>query len=276
MPTQLRAWFDVMIEREHQGATPPPARPADRPLQIAAVAPILRVWASPGTTPWPTSTVTRRRRPATGRRIPPPRRPRTALAVRRAESPEAGLRQPDPRRPRTTTNANIPLPLDTPAIRDALNSPHPATALAVALVAFHALASRQVRAIKLTDIVDGRLTVDGRAIPLAAPVLPRLAAWLDHRAGTWPATVNPHLFVNRRTAPRLTQVSRPFPWKGLSFTPQSLREDRILDEVRATGGDIRRICELFDLSVGPALRYATFLDHTDSSHGQAPEEPVLI
>jgi hypothetical protein len=59
-------------------------------------------------------------------------------------------------------------------------------------------------------------------------------------------------------------VSRPFPWRDVTFTAQSLREDRILDEVRATGGDVRRICELFDLNVGTALRYIAVLDHTDT------------
>ena len=177
--------------------------------------------------------------------------------------------------PPTATNNTIPMPLDTDAIREALNSPEPATALAVALVAFHALAARQVRALELTDVVDGRLTVDGGVIPLAPPVLPRLAVWLDHRGRTWPATVNPHLFVNRRTASRLTPVSRPFPWKQVGFTAQGLREDRILDEARATGGDIRLICELFGLSVEGALRYtATTFDATQPADDNSPRSPT--
>jgi hypothetical protein len=44
-------------------------------------------------------------------------------------------------------------------------------------------------------------------------------------------------------------------------------EDRILDEVRATGGDIRRVCELFDLSVEAATGYAATLESTDSTTG---------
>ena len=115
-----------------------------------------------------------------------------------------------------------------------------------------------------TDIADGRLTIADRTIPLAGPVLPRLAAWLDHRALTWPATINPHLFINRRTGPRLTQVSRSFPLSHVSLAVRTLREDRILDEVRATGGDIRRICELFNIGVEAAMRYTATLDHTDT------------
>ncbi len=117
-----------------------------------------------------------------------------------------------------------------------------------------------VRDAIVDDIIDGRLTLGGRDIPLGAPVLPRLAAWLDYRSRTWPATINPHLFINRRTAPRLIEVSRPFPWKQVNLAPQTLREDRILDEIRATGGDIRRVCELFELSVDAAMRYAATLD----------------
>src|SRR5207245_1365782 len=97
----------------------------------------------------------------------------------------------------------------------------------------------------------------------------------DHRAQTWPATINPHLFVNRRSAPRLTPVSRRFPWRQLNFTAQTLREDRILDEVLATGGDIRRICELFDLTVEGALRYlVTSSEHTQPAAGASPVPPT--
>jgi hypothetical protein len=39
-----------------------------------------------------------------------------------------------------------------------------------------------------------------------------------------------------------------------------LREDRLLHEAEATGGDPRRICDLFGLSVGAALRYTGTID----------------
>jgi hypothetical protein len=255
MLTQLRTWFDVMINGSTTAPRRRPRDPRTARWQILAIAPILRVWASTGhdTLAGIDRNDIAAALPPAGSRHPADQALRSLFGVLKSRklvfvNPTRGV-------PRAAVNATVPLPLDTQAIREALNSPQTATALAVALVAFHALAARQVRAVKLTDIVDGRLTVDDRVIPLATPVLPRLAAWLDHRARTWPATINPHLFVNRRTAPRLSQVSRPFPWKEVTFTPQTLREDRILDEVRATGGDIRRICELFDLSVEAALRY---------------------
>ncbi|MDQ3157294.1 MAG: hypothetical protein M3Q98_11295 [Actinomycetota bacterium] len=136
-------------------------------------------------------------------------------------------------------------------------------ALAVALVAFHALTGKQVRELRLTDIVDGRLILNGRDIPLAAPARTRLTAWLDHRNRTWPGSANSHLLINRRTAPRLVPVGPQFPWQGVTLRPQALREDRILHEIHATGGDIRRICDLFGLSVEGATRYLATVEHPD-------------
>ncbi|WP_156366504.1 hypothetical protein [Microbacterium sp. No. 7] len=151
----------------------------------------------------------------------------------------------------------IPLPMEKSAIRDALTSPDPAIALAVALVAFHALTTQQVQHVQLTDIIDGRLRMpDGRTIPLAEPVRVRLAAWLDHRATRWPETKNPYLLVTIQTAPRLSPPGRNFPWKKAGVTAQALRTDRILYEVEQTGGDVRRICDLFGIGIDTALRYA--------------------
>lgn len=161
----------------------------------------------------------------------------------------------------TRVATNIPLPLDTELIRAELDSPNPATALAVALIAFHALTGKQVRELQLTDIVDGRLRLNGRDIPLAAPVRTRLAAWLDYRDPTWPNTANPHLLINRRTAPRLVPGGHSFPWKDSAIRPRALREDRILHEIHATGGDVRRICDLFGLSIEGATRYLATIDH---------------
>lgn len=128
----------------------------------------------------------------------------------------------------------------------------------------------QVQHIKVTDIIDGRLRMpDGRFIPLARPVLVRLAAWLDHRAKRWPETKNPYLLVATPTAPRLSPPSRNFPWKKAGVTAQALRTDRILYEVEQTGGDVRRICDLFGIAIETALRYsATILEPA------RPDEPT--
>jgi hypothetical protein len=94
----------------------------------------------------------------------------------------------------------------------------------------------------------------------------RLRAWLDERARRWPNTINPHLFVTTRTAPRLVMTGRQFPWKKTSLQPQALREDRILVEIHATGGDVRRICDLFGISIETALRYARTLQRDIEGH----------
>jgi hypothetical protein len=159
--------------------------------------------------------------------------------------------------------ATTPLPMETAGIREGLDSQNPAVALAVALVAFHALSAKHVRELQLTDIVDGRLLIGERDIPLAAPVRTRLAAWLDYRSSIWPNSINPHLLINRRTAPRLVAAGHSFPWKNSGFRPQALREDRILHEIRAAGGDVRRLCDLFGLSVEGATRYMATVEHPD-------------
>jgi site-specific recombinase XerC len=266
MTAQLRLWFEVMI---NGSTTAPRRRPRDAEtakLHIRALAPVVRIWASQGHDSF--AEIERAdivaALPAGG-----PRRHTVQQGLwslfRVLKARKAIFVDPTRGVAPTGTNRTLPLPLDAGAIRAALDSPDSAAALAVALVAFHALASRQVRALEVTDIVDGRLNIGNRVIPLAGPVLSRLAAWLDYRTATWPDTTNTHLFINRRTAPRTIEVARPFPWKQVGLAPQTLREDRILDEVRATGGDVRQVCELFGLSVEAAMRYTTAADTSNAA-----------
>ncbi|WP_226961395.1 MULTISPECIES: hypothetical protein [Streptomyces] len=56
-------------------------------------------------------------------------------------------------------------------------------------------------------------------------------------------------------------------WIAARLKPQALREDRILDEIHATGGDVRRRCDLFGLSITGALRYAATIEHPDLAGG---------
>lgn len=262
MSGQLQVWLEVLLE----GSTTPPRQRSRDPqtarLHILAIAPIVHGWAAEGhrslveitaeqiTAALPSSGARRYLAESGLRSL------FTTLKARKLifANPTRGRR-------RTRSNTTTPLPVETETIRESLNSPDPAIALAVALVAFHALTSKQIGDLQLTDIVDGRLTLSGRVIPLAGPARVRLAAWLDHRARTWPGSANPHLLINRKTAPRLTRCGRYFPWVRAGISPQALREDRILQECHATGGDVRRICDLFGLTVDAALRYATTLGH---------------
>lgn len=263
MRAQLDLWLQIMCEGSLRAPRRRPRDPQTVRMQIMAIAPILHGWAAAGHRSL--AEITREQAHA----APPVGGSLRPLA-------EGGLRSlfavlkgrklvfVDPTRgmPATPVAATIPMPLDTAAIRAGLNDPDPAVALAVALVAFHALTLRQVQRFRLTDVVDGRLSLPGREIPLAAPVLTRLAAWLDHRARTWPGSINPHLLIGRRSAPRLDPASTHYLWPT-DVRPRALREDRILHEIHACGGDVRRISDLFGLGVVAATRYASTLGHPD-------------
>lgn len=71
---------------------------------------------------------------------------------------------------------------------------------------------------------------------------------------------NQHLFISKRTALRTEPVGVQWITRSIDMTPQAVREDRILHELISTGGDIRRICNLFGLSIAGANRYAVTLN----------------
>lgn len=268
MRAQLEVWLDVMLNGSNTAPRQRSRDPQTARIQIMGIAPIIQAWADAGhqslaeITPEQVHAAL----PETGaRRNWAEYGLRSLFKVLKARkliftNPTRGM-------PLTAVNTTVPLPLDSGAIRKALDSPDPAVALGIALVAFHALTAKQLSGLQLTDIVDGRLALDGRDIPLAGPVRVRLTAWLDHRNRTWPHSINPHLFVGRVSAPRLVPVGKQFPWKGTDLRPQALREDRILQEIHATGGDVRRICDLFGLSVESAMRYAQTLAHPELEQG---------
>ena len=64
-----------------------------------------------------------------------------------------------------------------------------------------------------------------------------------------------YFFISTRTAVRTTPVSAPWIIDTLGVLPSTIRQDRILHEAIATGGDIRRLCDLFGISVMTAQRY---------------------
>lgn len=154
----------------------------------------------------------------------------------------------------------IPLPVEVDALREALHDQETPRAALAALVIFHALASGQLRGLKTTDLRDGRLFLPNRTVLLAEPVRTRVAAYLDYRNHRWPRTANPHLFVSQTTGCGVEPVSNVWINDVLGMSARRLREDRLLHEAEATGGDPRRICDLFGLSVGAALRYTGTVD----------------
>ena len=59
---------------------------------------------------------------------------------------------------------------------------------------------------------------------------------------------------------RAGTVSHHYVPQTVGMAIQQIREDRILHEALATGGDVRRLCDLFGISVAAALRYTAVLD----------------
>lgn len=51
--------------------------------------------------------------------------------------------------------------------------------------------------------------------------------------------------------------------RSIGITPRKIREDRILHDALASGGDARRLCDQFGLSIKAARRYTTLVEHAD-------------
>jgi hypothetical protein len=75
-----------------------------------------------------------------------------------------------------------------------------------------------------------------------------------------PAPV-PHQHTGRRTE----ECSKRWIWLtiGPDLSIAAIREDRILDEAHATGGDVRRLAHLFGPSIQAGSRYTNVLSHPD-------------
>ncbi len=266
MVTELSLWWEIM---KHGSTTPPrrrPRSPVTARLHAYWALPAMRAWAAAGRT-----TLREISREDVLNALPPSGNPRanTGQGLKSIFRVLKGRKilfvDPTARIQTGYTAARQPLPLDVEPVRAALQSPHPAQAAVVALIAFYGLRAGQIPPLRLTDLRDGRLHHDGRVIPLAEPVLVRLAAYLDYRNHRWPNSRNPYLFVHYRTGHRTTPVGLRWVWLtiGPGLSPTALREDRILDEARATDGDVRRVCDLFGLSIEAACRYTATLNHPD-------------
>lgn len=261
MAAEFRSWFEVLRDGSR---TPPRLRPRNAETvrgQVTRAAPILHAWAGEGHQSL--REITRQDiLDALPVQASQHRQALTALRslFRFLKGRRVIFVDPAARVRHDRLHGGQPLPVNLDTVREAIHDGEPARAALGALVAFHALRSSQLADLQLTDVRDGRLHLDERGIPLAGPVRERLASWLDERARRWPATVNPHLFINWYTAVRESPVSSRWITHTLGISPQAVREDRILDETLTTGGDIRRLCDLFGLTVGGAERYVRPVD----------------
>lgn len=266
MATEVTTWFQVMKDGSR---TPPRRRPRSQTtieVNLRRALPILRTWANSGhaslreittddvAAALPPSGASRARVGAGLRSIFQLLKQRRVLFV-----------DPTCRIKTGPNESRQPLPVNLDVVRAALNSDNPTQAAITALIAFHGLHIRQLQHLHLTDVRDGRLHLDDRVIPLAQPVRGRLSAYLDYRARRWPYTANPHLFVHYRTANRTDPAGRYWVWRtlGPELSATALREDRILDEAHATGGDVRRLADLFGLSIRAGTRYTATVEHPD-------------
>lgn len=279
MATELQTWFDVL---RHGSTTPPRSRPRS-PGTIKTRAhwalPTLRAWAADGHDSL--REITRQDILVV---LPAGGTPRATLG--------AGLRSifstlkahtviftnPMARISVGNFTRRIPMPIDHDKLRDALNSPNPARAALSALVIFHGLRPDELRDLMLTDVRDSRLHLDNRVVLLAEPVKQRLNAYLAHRRQRWPHTANAHFFVHDHSAHATEAVQMWWVNRRLGMPARALRQHRIVDEVHATAGDLRRICDLFGVSIGTAEFYATTLNHpaftSTPDHSRAAGSPT--
>jgi hypothetical protein len=171
------------------------------------------------------------------------------------------------RNPSGTTSA--PIAIDLAQVRANLVDGRPATEALTALLAFHAVRIYQLAELKITDLYDGRLHINDRVILLAAPARERLGTYLDHRHNTWPTSVNPYLFIHARNWTTTRPCTNWWIRKQLGTSGDRIRQDRILDEAHANGGDMRALCDLFGLSITGAARYASTVNQITD-----PRRPV--
>lgn len=262
MASELRTWFEVMTN----GSTSPPRSRPRHPRTIEQklrwALPALRAWAGAGHTSL--REITREQvlaalpgsgtvRATTGQGL------RSVFTVLKTH--KVTFTNPAARIPTGRAEVRQPLPASLAPLREALHSSDPTRAALAAVVAFCGPTIREVSRLLLTDVHDGRLHLPGRVVTLAAPVRERLATYLDYRAVTWPGTANPHLFIHFRTAIHTGPVNPDWVTARLGMSAQAIREDRILHEAHATRGDVRRLCDLFGLSVSGAERYTATVDH---------------
>lgn len=265
LPDQMRHELDVWFEiARHGSATPPRFRPrSERTVrsQLAFALPTLRGWATTHSSlrEIGRDDVLAALPSGGGARSTTLQGLRTIFRVLKARglvfvNPTARVRVPTPDKP-------VPPSVDLTAVREAINSDDVTRAALAALLAFHAVRIWQLRQLLITDLCDGTLRLPDHVVPLAGPVRERLSAYLDHRQRRWPGTANPHLFIHYRNATTTTAVSPKWIATRLGISPQSIRQDRILDEAHATGGDVRQLCDLFGLSIAGAYRYTATVDH---------------
>jgi len=145
----------------------------------------------------------------------------------------------------------------------------PALLVVLALVGVHALGPGQARLLTLEqlDLPNARLDIGGTTRTMDPFTADAIGQYLAYRHTRWPRTGNPHLLVTRRTAHDQTAVSEFWLSSLLRHLPvnlRQLREDRILDEARASDADPLHLSAMFGLGAQAGLRYTQAV-HTETT-----------
>lgn len=262
MADELRTWFTVL---RHGSTIPPRSRPRS-PATIKTrthwALPTLRTWAAEGHESL--REITRAQLLAV---LPAGGTPRATLggALRSIfgtlKAHKVIFVNPMARISVGNFTRRTPLPLDHHQLRDLLNSSDPAGAALGALLIFHGLRPDELRDLKLTDVRDNRLHLSDRVVPMAEPVQQRISTYLEHRHRRWPGSVNAHFFIHHRSATGTEAVKHYWVNDRLGMRAFEIRQHRIVDEVLATAGDLRRICDFFGVTMTTAEHYASVLNH---------------
>ncbi|WP_406451163.1 hypothetical protein OH768_07120 [Streptomyces sp. NBC_01622] len=260
MVSELTSWFELVLN----GATSAPrvkARPHHWIQKLYEALPALRAWAADGKESL--RSVTRADVLAV---LPGGGTPRGAMLqglqhiLRVLKRRGVIFTDATARISGGSTFPTVPLPVRVAELRETLNAEAAPKAALAALLIFHALTSKELQTMLTTDLRDGRLFLQDRTVLLADEVRTRLKRYREYRTNRWPRTANPYLFISQTTACGTGRVSHVWINDTLGMPARRLREDRLLHEAEATGGDPRRICDLFGLSVGAALRYTSTVD----------------
>jgi len=263
MTDELRTWFTIL---RHGSSTPPrshPRQPVTIKTRLTWAIPTLRDWAAAGH-----HSLREISRSHIDAVLPGEGNPRAKLGAALRSifttlkrhrvlfiNPMAGISVGNVER-------RTPLPVDTHQLRALFNSHDPATGAITALIAIHGLRPGEACALQLADVRDHRIHLPDRTIPLAPATKARLDAYLADRRQRWPGSINPHFLVHSRSATTLEPVMVPWLTHKTGFTASRLRQDRILVEVTA-GGDHRRICDFFGVTITTADHYVGTLNHPD-------------
>ena len=209
----------------------------------------------------------RRRREHLARVLPPPRgHPRRATrSVSCAEDPAAGVHQPHAAGS-TTPAATSTSPAHSARRYSNRSGTLPKTipycgswsSLSACMPSHPSKSAACSSTTSIYRTAELHLNGTERSLdPFSAGAINDYFSYRHHR---WPHTSNPHLLVTSISANDHSTVSPPWLcnlFRDLPATPNQLRQDRILEEARATGADPLHLAAMFDFAADTGLRYAS-------------------